>query len=202
MKKDLVTQDNYKSILLKRAIITCWLLLAVCFLIKIFGGNFAEIICEDETFIKICDFLQNNIIIYSVLGYINFIITSIILYFTVTKYNKNFYLYLFIISIYWLLKLFISVENINISPVLYSIIDFGILYIIISLFSKKYFLSLLTVVFMVVFSIVSTFIKTIGLSCQIDDNLVITYIYLIDYYIMILLCMFYSMKTRKNKKEM
>lgn len=40
MKKEVVTEDNYKQIVLKRMIIICWVILFVCFIIKIFGGDF------------------------------------------------------------------------------------------------------------------------------------------------------------------
>lgn len=47
---------------LKRVIIVSWVTLIVCFLIKIFGGNFFVIVCENERFIKVCEFADNNLI--------------------------------------------------------------------------------------------------------------------------------------------
>ena len=53
---------NLKAI--KRAIILCWILLAVCFAIKLFGGNWFEIVCANEHFIKFCDFIDKAYINY------------------------------------------------------------------------------------------------------------------------------------------
>ena len=53
---------NLKAI--KRAIILCWVLLAVCFAIKLFGGNWFEIVCANEHFIKFCDFIDRAYINY------------------------------------------------------------------------------------------------------------------------------------------
>ena len=40
---------------LKRVIIVCWIALAICFGIKLFGGNLFEIMCNNENFIKVCE---------------------------------------------------------------------------------------------------------------------------------------------------
>ena len=53
-------QKLNKEKYIKRVIIVCWVALAICFVIKLFGGNFFQIICENETFIAICEFCDNN----------------------------------------------------------------------------------------------------------------------------------------------
>lgn len=45
---------------LKRVIIVCWVALAICFGIKLFGGNLFEIMCENENFIKVCEYADNH----------------------------------------------------------------------------------------------------------------------------------------------
>lgn len=45
---------------LKRVIVVCWIALAICFGIKLFGGNLFEIMCENENFIKVCDYADNH----------------------------------------------------------------------------------------------------------------------------------------------
>ena len=37
------TKDKYNRVI-KRSIILCWIALAICFIVKIFGGNFFEIV--------------------------------------------------------------------------------------------------------------------------------------------------------------
>ena len=45
---------------LKRVIVVCWIALAICFGIKLFGGNLFEIMCENENFIKVCEYADNH----------------------------------------------------------------------------------------------------------------------------------------------
>ena len=45
---------------LKRVIIVCWIALAISFGIKLFGGNLFEIMCNDENFIKVCEYADNH----------------------------------------------------------------------------------------------------------------------------------------------
>lgn len=46
---------------LKRVIIICWVALAICFCIKLFGGNLFEIMCENENFIAICNYADSHL---------------------------------------------------------------------------------------------------------------------------------------------
>lgn len=45
---------------LKTLIITCWAVLVLCFIIKIFGGNWFELGAENIKFIQFCNFVDNN----------------------------------------------------------------------------------------------------------------------------------------------
>lgn len=45
---------------LKRVIVVCWIALAICFAIKLFGGNLFEIMCENENFIRVCNYADNH----------------------------------------------------------------------------------------------------------------------------------------------
>lgn len=45
---------------LKRVIVVCWIALAICFGIKLFGGNLFEIMCENENFIKVCEYADSH----------------------------------------------------------------------------------------------------------------------------------------------
>lgn len=50
-----------KKKFLQRIIIACWVALVVCLIIKLFGGNLFNIVCKNETFIKICRYSDNHI---------------------------------------------------------------------------------------------------------------------------------------------
>ena len=41
------TKDKYNRVI-KRSIILCWIALAICFIVKIFGGNFFEIVVHND----------------------------------------------------------------------------------------------------------------------------------------------------------
>ena len=66
--------DKIKYI--KRVIIVCWGALALCFIIKLFGGNFFQIICENETFIAICDYADKNLWCYCIIVSLHSIVSS------------------------------------------------------------------------------------------------------------------------------
>ena len=53
---------------LKRVIVVCWIALAICFGIKLFGGNLFEIMCSNENFIKVCNYADNNWWAYFLMG--------------------------------------------------------------------------------------------------------------------------------------
>lgn len=59
-----------KEVYIKRIIVISWIVLAICFIIKLFGGNLFEIICKNETFIAICEFCDNNWWAYFINGLI------------------------------------------------------------------------------------------------------------------------------------
>lgn len=53
---------------IKRVIVISWIALAICFVIKLFGGNLFEIVCKNETFIAVCEYCDNNLWAYFVNG--------------------------------------------------------------------------------------------------------------------------------------
>ena len=84
-----ITRENYRQIILKRAIIACWVILIVCFIIKLFGGNFFNIISNNERFIQLCKFIDNTWLYY-VVGYINYIFAGYIYTFAIIGKINNY----------------------------------------------------------------------------------------------------------------
>lgn len=204
MKEKLkITEENYKEIMLKRSIILCWVLLAICFVIKIFGGNFFEIVCTNEKFINVCEFIDNSILYY-IFSYMSYIITSLLLIIIIRDnkkiITKGSIIYLICCSLYWGFKLLIQFNIVKLPLVLYNILEYGVLYLLLIIFSKKYIKSIFVIIAMVVFSILSVITKNIGISGTIGDSSLIAIIFMIDYYIMLILCYLYSIKI-KNKKR-
>ena len=201
--KNKITEDNYQEVVLKRSIIICWVLLAICFVIKLFGGNFFEIMCTNEKFISVCRFLETSGLCY-VEGYITFIFSSTCLLLIIRDnkkvFNNNTLFYIILCSIYWGLKIMIETGVINIPMVVYNIMDFVVLYLLLVVFSKSWLKSILAVVLMFVFTFISAITKNIGIHGSLSESSVVANIFMIDYYIMLILTLLYSIKTKRRKE--
>lgn len=198
MNKLVVNEDNYKRIVLKRMIIVCWILLAICFGIKLFGGNFFSIVCTNETFVKVCNFIDNTAWYY-VIGFITFYISTNLYLLAVcgkTKFNKyEFALVNAILILMYLIK-FISL------PVSMFTDAIG-MFLIPMLFRKEKFwkrflICLFGFILFNVFQILSLLIKNIGIVI-INYSSLVSLIFSIDYYIMLVL--YYLYANIINKKE-
>jgi hypothetical protein len=199
-EREVVTKDNYKQVVLKRAIILCWVLLGICFIVKIFGGNFFNIVCNNERFISVCHFIDTSIIRYFIY-YLTFIYSMLMLYLIVKPKTskKNLLLYLLVISLLWVLKLIVEIFNIYINIVFANIMLFVITYLIVFLFTKKPLQSLFVIGYDFVLTLVSAIIKNIGITNAISDYFIIDIIFLIDYYILLTITMLYR-KIKTNKE--
>lgn len=198
MKHDLkITEDNYREVVLKRAIIICWVLLAICFVIKIFGGNFFAIVCTNEKFIKVCEFVDKSIIKY-ILYYILFNLSMYLLLIiaipNIKIKSREFIIYLIIINLTWIYKLLLDLNIIYVSTFMINIGDFIIYFLVLLILSRKPIRSFITILLLLIFSLVSAFVKNIGLHGVITDSYLVTTIFLIDYYIMLALSSLYAKK--------
>lgn len=201
--REVVTKDNYKQIVLKRMIIVCWILLAVCFVVKIFGGNFFNIICENKGFIKVCDYIENTFWYY-VLGYFSTMLGTMLLWCCMLKdlkLTKRDYLFLaIIITILYVIQSFLNNTNPLVVSFIFSIIKF----ILIPLFVFRCNWKIVLLVNVLDFGMqfISSFIKNVSVVKTIYDNVLICLIFLIDYYIMLGLMYLYLYKTNKKEKIM
>lgn len=64
-----VTVD--KARLLRRAIIISWITLALCFVVKIFGGNFFEIMFENPNYKALCEYADTHLWLKFVIGFLS-----------------------------------------------------------------------------------------------------------------------------------
>lgn len=195
---------DYKEIILKRAIILCWVLLIICFIIKLCGGNYFNIMCNNENFIKFCNFIENSIIKY-IIYLFSFIFSSYLLLKIVKPDFKilslKSLLFLICCIIVWVFKLLIELNIFTINTLIVNILDFVILYILLVIFTKRPLLSIFAVILLFVFSLISSLVKGIGIDSSITDNYFVAQIFLIDYYLMLVLSILYSKKIQIKKKE-
>lgn len=198
-----ITEENYKEVVLKRSIITCWVLLALCLVIKLFGGNFFNIACEHENFIKVCEFIDNGWIYY-LIAFIFYFVSTFIFYYTVGSSKKISKQTVLIISI----PLIICYASKFLSTTFALILDY-IAYLIVSIilckksnFNRKQTIIRIVLGFILnnAFQLISLFIKNFGLFDIMDNNTLLQIIFSIDYYIMLVLYMLYSIKITNKEK--
>lgn len=188
---------NLKAI--KRAIILCWVMLFVCFAIKLFGGNWFEIICTNQSFIRFCDFIENTTVLYQVLSLLIYVIPTFFIFINIAQLPKPNKIQclttVLLLIIIWLSKFI----NYGLKSIL-EIICFLTIPIILRVINKesfvctiktKWYYGVFGAIISILFVAISMITRNLGLNTIIKDNLVISFIMLIDYYIMIALYYFY-----------
>lgn len=178
-------------------IVICWIALFAFWTIKLFGGNFFEIIVQNENFIKFSDIVQNTWVKYLV----SFITIAVAKYLTFGAICQRFYftgkqllfVILSIISI-WAVVNFSNSDFLKMWYAYIIMVIFGLLY------QKKWkkMFGLLGVVFDCSFSIISAVVR--NLPVEVFSNYLLTFILIIDMYIMTALYYLYA-NLIKMKKE-
>lgn len=186
-----------KARLLRRAIILSWATLALCFVVKIFGGNFFEIMCKNPNYKALCDYAESHFWLMYILQFIS------------SLYCHIFYILAIIPKVKLSKKEFIFVLiNIAVSPIIKYYSDiFGLifdvwLFIIMPLSMLKFdFKKLLVILFAcflsIAFQFVSLIVKNISIGI-IDNSAFVSLIYGIDVYIM---CLLYYLYRNFNKEK-
>ena len=184
--------------LLRRVIIISWINLALCFVVKIFGGNFFEIMCENPNYKALCEYAESHFWLMFILQFIS------------SLYCHSFYLLSILQKYKFSIKEFIFVFiNVLASPIIkYYSNTFGLIYdvwlfIIMPLcmlkFNFKKILVILIACFLsIAFQFISLIVKNISVGI-IDDSAFISLIYMIDVYIMCLL--YYLYRNYQKEKE-
>ena len=190
-----ITKDNYKEVVLRKSIITCWVLLIICFIVKICGGNFFNISCDNERFVNFCNYIDKTIIKY-VMYYISFITQTILMYRLINPIGfvtkRKHILFLIICSVIWCLKLLIENINLKIPLFLLDIIDLIAMFVLLYSFTKKFKRTIIAIMLLFIFPFISAITKNIGLSGVITDSYFITTCFIIDMYIMLILACKYA----------
>lgn len=197
--KKRITKDNYQEIVLRRSIIACWVILGICFFIKIFGGNFFEIVCTNDKFVSICNFIDKSWIAY-LLRCISFLFSSFLIFKCIDYGSSKIKTIIFLIlcMCVWSYKHLINLGVINVGTLLYNVLDFVSLYIISVICSSKkniysrFIKPLIFIALLFVFSIISATTKNIGIHESLNSYFVEGIIFMIDYYIMIVLTYLYA----------
>lgn len=188
---------------LHRVIIACWIALIVCFIIKLFGANIFEIICKNETFNSVCTYADNHV-------WANYLISAIycfvLLYFftlAILQERKFQGWQLSIVIITVLVGTAVKIWN-TIGGMIFDVWQ-GIFLQILFLGKKwqSYWKILIGNVLLIVFQLISMFIKNIDVGTTLGDSVLIGVVFSIDVLIMIILYYAFAnvIKIKKENKE-
>ena len=181
----------------KITIVLCWLSLFSFWAIKLFGGNWFEIMVENENFVQFSNMVQNTWLKYLV----SFITMTIANIFTFGAISQEFlpkgkrFVYFIIANLsMWLVANFIKIEFLQIFYGYFTIVLYGIIF----QSSWKKLFGVLSVVLEFVFSTISIITRSIEVKF-ITDYLVLM-ILIIDVQIMFALYYLYTNLIRINKE--
>ncbi len=180
-------KDKYKTL-----IISCWVVLLCCFVVKLLGGNFFEIVCNNENYIKLAKFLSKGVP-YWIVSILSYTLSTTIYFMTICKLKKPKLLFIISCLIFIILKLtFMKYGNyVMLIEILFSIT-------IPLIYNKKLLVrSIVGVVLNLGFQIISLLIKNVGIKLMYDD-IFTNLIFSIDYYIMLILYWLYSIKEENE----
>ena len=183
MSKEVVTEENYKRIVLKRMITLCWIFLFVCFIIKIFGGNFFQYIGESV----FADTIRENWFLLNGFQLILYTIQSFLFFSTMIKGKTK-----QIIIVTLVLFLFKGILNINpIMSLIALIIETLTLVLFPIICGVKPYKSIIMFCLLTLYQVISLITKNISII-NFPVDTIVAYVYMIDYYIMLGLTYLYS----------
>lgn len=184
---------------LKRMIILCWVILAVCFVVKIFGGKFFNIVVNNERFISVCNYIEYTFwyyIVGFVFYYANGLFILLAMKRELTLIDKELLFYsLFTIILFAIQYAFKYIGFLEISIII-TIIRCIIIPILV--FKVKIKDVIVINIFDIVFQLTSSFVKNIDITNTIYETAMVGLIFLIDYYIMILLLYLYRYYNKEK----
>lgn len=176
---------------LERMIVLCWVLLAICFVIKIFGGNFFEYVGKSEAI----EYIARHDILLIPVQCIFYIFGTYLFYQAMIKHKHKIHSLLLVVF----LAIFKQLYDVNIYlQISCYVVEFIIMFLYpIIIFKCKWYKVVIINLLLIVFQVISLITKNIGIiSFPFED--VVGFVYMIDYYIMIVLLYLYTKKGVQN----
>ena len=175
---------------LKVLIITCWVVLAICCVLKTVGLNMFAVGTTNENTIAFCTFIDNNFILKVICACISSLILNSLTVLSILQqkfYTKRQML------VFIPLIICISVSswfNATLSTVL------GIIFLLLPIlyFPKKWYRCILGFVFVLAFQMLSVFVKDIGGWSLYNTTFLPSILLQIDSFIMVILFYLYSIR--------
>lgn len=178
-------------------ITTCWCLLIVCLVIKLFGGNWFELMSTNEKFNSFCNYVESTMwlkmiiacIIYLISGY--FIISTIL--------NKKMKTKEFII--FYPLMILKSILNWYL-PIISFILDLFILLGLTTILNHKFKRNIICYIMIFALQFITIIFRNLSYGIgqfNFGNNFIEQLLIQIDYYIMIILWFLYTFKRKEEK---
>lgn len=183
MKKKNITREETSKKVIGRMIVLCWAILLVCFVVKIFGGNFFEIVYKSSTY----ETISSNEVLLKFIQFPFYVFGTYLCLMIANDGKFKVYSLLSSACMFFLKYL----------PLYFSLpLEMIFLIAIPTIFQKNKFKPIITYLMMFIFQLLSLITKNIGLSDFPDDG-IIGIIFMIDYYIMLYLLYLYNKKGGK-----
>lgn len=174
-----------------------WLLLIVCLIIKLFGGNWFELGSENSKFIQFCLYVDNHMWLKKILGILIALITTIPLYCIMLKEQKPKLWKILMLSILLISKCIIGWFNATIG----FIIDIAILLGLLTFLNKNFKRNIICFLFINFLQIITLLLRNVSFgfgNFNYNNLFIIQFLYQLDYYIMIVLWYLYTFKKKKE----
>ena len=177
---------------IKRSIILCWIALALCFIVKICGGNFFAIAVENERFIAVCEYIDTHLWLSILVRLGNYLLVFNLYFCIALKQLKLNRKQVIILEPIFIITFIIKTLNVLLGNILETVV----MIIIPIILSVKWYKSLIYIVIYNLFGFVSVFVKNIG-NYYVPEYSLIGLIFSIDIYFMLILFMLYNYENRR-----
>lgn len=177
-------------------IVVSWVVLGICLIIKLFGGNWFELSVENDKFIAFCNFVDNTMWVKMTLACLIYLFTTypaMCVYLDKPKLDKK------LLLIFFPLMIIKSISSWYILILAY-ILDVIILIILPIIISKKWKRVIFGNILVFVFQVITILIRNISFDFNLGNTVIENYLYQVDYYIMIILFYLYTFKNKKRKE--
>lgn len=178
-------------------IVVSWIVLIICMIIKLFGGNWFELGTENDKFIKFCEYVDNTMWLKMTLACLIYLISG---YFIICIVLNEKVLKIKHILIFFPLMIFKSLMNWY-YPAISFPMDLLILFIIPLILTRNWKRPLITIILILLFQIISIIFRNISFNFNFDNTFLQQTIYQVDYYLMILLFYLYNFKIFQEESE-
>ena len=187
-----------KARLLRRVIVISWISLALCFVIKIFGGNFFEIMCENPNYKALCEYADSHFWCKYLICFASSMVCEYFFLLSILQEYKFTKKQLFLVVLSIMASVFVKLYFDNFYIISDIWITFILPIILVGGNYKKYIEVVIAIVLSFAFQFISLIVKNLAITI-IDESTFISLIYMLDVYIMFLLYYLYRNYNKEKK---